>query len=65
MITIRDLREIGYCAIGARKVCKASGIDFKKLLNEGLTIEEIELKAPEKYRQEIVKAYGEREYGRK
>jgi len=65
MITMRDLRAIGYCAIGARKVCRVSGIDFKKLLNEGLTIEEIELKAPKKYREEIVKAYGEREYGRK
>lgn len=61
MINMRDLRALGYCAIGARRVCRASNIDFKKLTTEGLTIEEIVEKAPRKYREEIVEAYGERE----
>jgi len=64
MITMRDLRALGYCAIGARRVCKSSGIDFRKLLDEGLTIEEIEAKVPQKYSREIVEKYGER-YGRR
>jgi len=65
VITMRDLRELGYCAIGARRVCKASGVDFKKLTKEGLTLDEIVSKAPDKYREEILEAYGEREYGKR
>lgn len=60
MITMRDLRELGYCAIGARKVCRKSGIDFKKFLKEGISLEEIKEKCPEKYVIEIVEAYGDR-----
>jgi len=60
MITMRDLRQLGYCAIGARRVCKASNIDFKKLISSGLTLEEIQAKAPQKYSEEITKAYGDR-----
>jgi len=63
VITMRDLRQLGYCAIGARRVCKNSGLDFKKLLSEGLTLEEIQIKAPERYSKEITETYGERENG--
>lgn len=63
MITMRDLRALGYCAIGARRVCRASELDFKKLTREGLTLEEIILKAPERYSKEIVETYGDRENG--
>jgi len=63
VITMRDLRELGYCAIGARRVCRASGLDFRKLIKGGLTLEEIQIKAPERYSKEITETYGERENG--
>lgn len=60
MITIRDLRALGYCSIGARRVCRSCGLDFKKLMSEGLTLEEIQDKAPKLYSEAITKAYGDR-----
>jgi len=64
MITMKDLRSLGYCAVGARRVCKASGVDFKRLVSTGLTMDEIVAKAPEKYKREILEAYGDRENGK-
>jgi len=57
---MRDLRELGYCSWGARRVCRQSDLDFRKLLREGLTLDEIQLKAPQKYSEEITEAYGDR-----
>jgi len=60
VITMNDLRALGYCSWGTKRVCRVSNLDFKKLLREGLTLEEIQQSAPPKYVEEITKAYGDR-----
>jgi len=35
-------RELGICVSGQRRFCKAHGLDFKKLLREGIPVSEVE-----------------------
>jgi len=62
MITMQDLRALGYCTVGARRVCKSSGVDFRSFMKNGVTLEQVKsFNIPDKYKQEIVEAYSERE----
>lgn len=38
----RHLRELGYCNAGARRFCQRHGIDWRRLLTEGIPADEVE-----------------------
>lgn len=38
-ITISDIRKAGHCAAGARRWFNAHGLDFRRVLNEGVEAE--------------------------
>lgn len=40
-VTIHHARKLGYCISGIRRMCEQHGLDFRKLVREGYTIEEI------------------------
>lgn len=42
-VTITDIRSAGYCAPGLRRQCKALGLDIRRLVNDGIPIEELEM----------------------
>jgi hypothetical protein len=41
-VTITHVREAGYCLTGARRHCAALGLDFRRLVRDGLPICEVE-----------------------
>ncbi len=41
-ITIGDCRAAGYCVKGVRNHCDLLGLDFRKLVKEGLLISDVE-----------------------
>lgn len=42
-VTIQDCRDAGFCiANGVRPMCGALGLDFRKLVKEGLPLADIE-----------------------
>lgn len=41
-VTISDVRQAGYCVKGIREHCKRVGVDFKRLVREGIPISEVE-----------------------
>lgn len=41
-VTISDVRAAGYCLRGARRHCETLGVDFRRLVREGIPISEIE-----------------------
>lgn len=42
VLTIGDIRKAGYCVRkGAKAKCDALGLDFKRLIREGLPLEEM------------------------
>lgn len=60
MITMKDLRKLGYCALGVRRVFNNSGLDFRTFLREGIELEALSV-VDDHYYQEIKEAYGKRE----
>ena len=43
IITANDIRAAGYCLhIGARRWCSQHGIDFTRLMREGIPVEDVE-----------------------
>lgn len=42
-VTVTFIREHGYCAKGTKAYWKALGLDFKKLLQQGLTVRDLML----------------------
>ena len=41
-VTVDDYRAAGLCTSGVRRACISFGIDFKRLVREGIPISEIE-----------------------
>lgn len=41
-IYIKDLVELKYCIRGTKEFCKRYNLDFRKLVREGLDVEELE-----------------------
>lgn len=41
-VTITDCRKAGFCVSGLRQHCATLGLDFRRLVKEGLPISEIE-----------------------
>lgn len=41
-VTLAELRALNYCASGIRAWCARYGLDFRKLVREGFTFEELE-----------------------
>lgn len=41
-ISIGDIQRSGYCVRGARRWCRDNGVDFRRLVKEGLPISELE-----------------------
>jgi hypothetical protein len=41
-VTIADVRAAGFCLSGARKHCQAVGVDFRRLVREGIPLSEVE-----------------------
>lgn len=41
-VTTKHLRKAGWCASGIRTWCGHNGIDFRRLVKEGIPISEIE-----------------------
>lgn len=42
IVTITHVREAGYCLSGVRRRCTELGIDFRRLVAEGVPISELE-----------------------
>lgn len=40
-VEIRDVRAAGLCLSGTRRHCAAVGLDFRRLVKEGLPMEEV------------------------
>ena len=40
-IQLSHLRRLGYCSRGIREFCKRHGLDYSRLLKEGVTKEEV------------------------
>lgn len=41
-VTAEDIRAAGYCIhIGARRWCAHHGVDFRRLMTEGIPVDEI------------------------
>lgn len=63
-VTIRDVRML-YCVRGAKQWAESNGIDFRKFLEEGIELEEIE-KVGDPFSRRFVKLVQEREnHGRR
>lgn len=45
-VHMRDLRELGWCSSGARKLFKKKGWDWNKFLSEGKDLEECDALDP-------------------
>lgn len=58
---MHDLRGLGYCAKGVKRIAVTNDFDFKAFLKHGITLEELEQKAPEQFYIEIKDKYGKRE----
>lgn len=41
-LTIRDCRSCGFCVKGVKIKCPELGIDFKRLVKEGIPVSELE-----------------------
>lgn len=41
-ITMRHIRQLGFCASGAREWCKRHGIDMRQLAREGVPVSKAE-----------------------
>lgn len=41
-LTIHDCRDVGFCVKGVKRACDLHGQDFKKLVREGLPLEEMD-----------------------
>jgi len=41
-VTVDDYRAAGLCSSGVRRACTTFGIDFRRLVREGIPIVEIE-----------------------
>lgn len=41
-VTATDCQTLGICMSGVRRGCAANGIDFRRLVREGIPVEEIE-----------------------
>lgn len=42
VLTIQDCRASGFCVKGVRKKCPEIGVDFKRLIKEGIPVPELE-----------------------
>lgn len=42
VVTINHCREAGWCVAGIRRYCADNGLDFRRLVREGLPVEEVE-----------------------
>ena len=40
-VTVQDLRALKYCVPGSRQFCERYGLDWKRLVREGLQAEEL------------------------
>lgn len=41
-VTATDCQTLGLCMSGVRRGCAANGIDFRRLVREGIPVDEIE-----------------------
>jgi hypothetical protein len=41
LVTINDCRAAGYCVTGIRDHCALIGVDFRRLVREGIPLEEL------------------------
>lgn len=53
-VTITHVRAAGYCLSGTRRHCATVGVDFRRLVKEGIPISEIET-VEDALVQEIIK----------
>ena len=59
---MHDLRGLGYCPKGVRRVAIQNDLDFKSFLKQGISLEELEQKCGnQQFYIEIKDKYGERE----
>ena len=41
-VTVNDCRSVGFCVKGVKAHCDLLGLDFRRLVKEGLPFEELE-----------------------
>ena len=41
-LTVQDCRDCGYCVKGIREHCSLLGVDFRRMVREGIPLTEIE-----------------------
>lgn len=46
VITMNDVIAAGHCGLGARRWANAHGVDFKRFMKSGLTVDELRKAAP-------------------
>lgn len=42
IVTVKDVYACGWCAMGARRVLRQYGLDYRKFFKEGLPVEQFE-----------------------
>jgi molybdate-binding protein len=55
IVTIEDVRAAGFCVKGIKYHAETLGLDFKKLLREGYTVQEVEHLKGDAFISKIIK----------